>query len=101
MLSDCAEDALMAPYPERTLEESLAGTGLRRFVGHWREQPAQDETAEAYERCEPALAAPRRWGLSAEAVAHLGDHLSQFWLRFRSEERRVGKECRSRWSPYH
>src|ERR1043166_10183607 len=26
-----------------------------------------------------------------------------FWLRrlIRSEERRVGKECRSRWSPYH
>src|SRR5256885_9682554 len=23
------------------------------------------------------------------------------WLRSRSEERRVGKECRSRWSPYH
>ena len=22
-------------------------------------------------------------------------------LFFRSEERRVGKECRSRWSPYH
>src|SRR5690554_5685198 len=22
-------------------------------------------------------------------------------LHFRSEERRVGKECRSRWSPYH
>ena len=21
--------------------------------------------------------------------------------QFRSEERRVGKECRSRWSPYH
>ena len=21
--------------------------------------------------------------------------------RWRSEERRVGKECRSRWSPYH
>ena len=29
---------------------------------------------------------------------------SQFFLLFdrvRSEERRVGKECRSRWSPYH
>src|SRR3712207_8823741 len=25
-----------------------------------------------------------------------GDH-----VRSRSEERRVGKECRSRWSPYH
>src|SRR5258708_40341254 len=23
------------------------------------------------------------------------------WPRERSEERRVGKECRSRWSPYH
>ena len=23
------------------------------------------------------------------------------WTSFRSEERRVGKECRSRWSPYH
>ena len=25
----------------------------------------------------------------------------EFGLRVRSEERRVGKECRSRWSPYH
>ena len=24
-----------------------------------------------------------------------------FDIRVRSEERRVGKECRSRWSPYH
>ena len=23
------------------------------------------------------------------------------WAQGRSEERRVGKECRSRWSPYH
>src|SRR3712207_7218659 len=28
--------------------------------------------------------------------------LLQWWRRLtRSEERRVGKECRSRWSPYH
>ena len=27
--------------------------------------------------------------------------LSQFVIDDRSEERRVGKECRSRWSPYH
>src|SRR2546430_9719612 len=27
--------------------------------------------------------------------------VSDFGLRKRSEERRVGKECRSRWSPYH
>src|SRR5256886_17673501 len=28
-----------------------------------------------------------------------GDRLARQF--FRSEERRVGKECRSRWSPYH
>ena len=26
---------------------------------------------------------------------------AQCWANYRSEERRVGKECRSRWSPYH
>ena len=31
-------------------------------------------------------------------VYHCGDELSAI---NRSEERRVGKECRSRWSPYH
>ena len=33
------------------------------------------------------------WGLSLTATALL--------ISLRSEERRVGKECRSRWSPYH
>src|ERR1035441_5050993 len=32
-----------------------------------------------------------------EAAARHGLHC---WLNLRSEERRVGKECRSRWSPY-
>ena len=73
----------MAPYLEWTLEESRAGTGLRWLVGPGPARPAQDEPAEASERCEPALHAPRRGGLSAEAVAHLGDHLSPFWLRCR------------------
>ena len=34
----------------------------------------------------------------AESVACYIKNLSAF---ARSEERRVGKECRSRWSPYH
>ena len=33
------------------------------------------------------------------AVAMLG--MIPIFLAERSEERRVGKECRSRWSPYH
>jgi len=34
------------------------------------------------ERFEEELYDPRRWGLSPEAIAHLGDRLYQFWLRF-------------------
>ena len=38
-----------------------------------------------------------RLDISREAV------LNELWelKKARSEERRVGKECRSRWSPYH
>src|SRR5260370_13085231 len=36
--------------------------------------------------------------VAGACVAHL---LVDPALRLRSEERRVGKECRSRWSPYH
>ena len=57
----------------------------------------------------------RRFKASPEAVyrAHIEPKIMQKWLLgppgwtmpvciiLRSEERRVGKECRSRWSPYH
>ena len=43
---------------------------------------------------------------SEEAVNSVSDLIveqkpNQIFSRYRSEERRVGKECRSRWSPYH
>ena len=37
-------------------------------------------------------------GLTAYIVAKL---IGAVYQSSRSEERRVGKECRSRWSPYH
>src|SRR5216684_7591925 len=35
-----------------------------------------------------------------DAARHRGHH-GELGVADRSEERRVGKECRSRWSPYH
>ena len=32
---------------------------------------------------------------------HMMQKKSEAQNQIRSEERRVGKECRSRWSPYH
>ena len=34
-------------------------------------------------------------------VGGVGGYVCEALVRSRSEERRVGKECRSRWSPYH
>src|SRR5256885_15970104 len=39
--------------------------------------------------------------LSSLETQLLGAQRSRSQLTRRSEERRVGKECRSRWSPYH
>ena len=35
------------------------------------------------------------------ALAYYWEYLLENEKKARSEERRVGKECRSRWSPYH
>src|ERR1035438_10932297 len=45
---------------------------------------------------EAAIAAIRQFGVGSGAVRTISGTMS-----IRSEERRVGKECRSRWSPYH
>ena len=47
------------------------------------------------------LFGPRYDGRVAECERALGTITNQFQEKERSEERRVGKECRSRWSPYH
>ena len=36
-----------------------------------------------------------------QGAAHAADGYARASGKTRSEERRVGKECRSRWSPYH
>ena len=48
--------------------------------------------------CFEALHAARQGNLD-EAKSLLRE--ADGYARQRSEERRVGKECRSRWSPYH
>ena len=48
--------------------------------------------------CVPCIG---RWILNHCATREVPVHLLFAWHCARSEERRVGKECRSRWSPYH
>ena len=48
---------------------------------------------------------PNKWVKAAEACKLCIDEAEKagykLYVETRSEERRVGKECRSRWSPYH
>ena len=50
------------------------------------------------ERLPQVKAALFRAGVTGITISRVSGHGGE---RERSEERRVGKECRSRWSPYH
>src|SRR3712207_8587642 len=89
----------------------------RRHTRYWRDWSSDvcSSDLRAIERVEQTLFSPfeynsrlvidinaSRNGLEYACQVSCVLHQSQstFWL-LRSEERRVGKECRSRWSPYH
>ena len=59
--------------------------------------PKGDGTFNVYEDIRDKLVAA---GVPREEVAFIHDADTEAKKK-RSEERRVGKECRSRWSPYH
>ena len=60
-------------------------SGFRR---HWRNRFGEDAPIEGKEHL---------FYIRDRLLGHLQAHATAE----RSEERRVGKECRSRWSPYH
>src|SRR5690554_8237527 len=60
------------------------GSPLSQFLSHHTKKPSRSQK--------------HRQSLSVNATAGFA---SSFFVSSRSEERRVGKECRSRWSTYH
>src|SRR3712207_9373652 len=101
-------------FPYTTLFRSGLGV-MRQFIGSVRDDttvqrflvdlapPAVREAWDAVEAAELALMEvddePAQMAY-ANALGHWGD-VGGYDVEVRSEERRVGKECRSRWSPYH
>src|SRR5258708_34019349 len=85
----CAPDDLMAAGRAANPEPRVDDEVLLRERAHAR---AHADQAQA-ERLGELVAGGAWGGISFQFVE---DHAFE-----RSEERRVGKECRSRWSPYH
>src|SRR3712207_8763413 len=84
----------------------------RRHTRYWRDwssdvcssdlplRPPDDLVGQWLDRLQPELAHELQQPPAPDLVArHLRVDVAEHLLR-RSEERRVGKECRSRWSPY-
>src|SRR5437016_13572721 len=75
---------------------------MRLGIQHQRIRPASPQENAAHERMHKTLKAgairPPRGSITAQQRA-----FNSFRREYndRSEERRVGKECRSRWTPYH
>ena len=49
----------------------------------------------------PDFQMPPEYNETITSERKISDKKYEIDVRSRSEERRVGKECRSRWSPYH
>src|SRR5690348_17448336 len=81
-----------------------------RWTGDWSSDVCSSDLAivigdfyfaKAYENAAASGATEVVDVLARAVMAICAGEVRQQSIRYRSEERRVGKECRSRWSPYH
>src|SRR5689334_4771744 len=90
------EGAAMLTLESEPAMSARGGRPLAEIVGFGASSDAHNLTQPAADGQIRAMrAALSDAGLPPDAIGYINAHAT------RSEERRVGKECRSRWSPYH
>src|ERR1035438_1648346 len=97
-LREKLKEDVATPRSQRFLYANLASTLRNRY------EHDVHQTNAANAEPEKAGKAQKTVGPQATGDVHLGRRnccLPGALLFVRSEERRVGKECRSRWAPYH
>src|SRR3989338_10464153 len=96
------ERCILAAYLREGLSLRVIGKKLKRSAGGLSMEITRGSVDGSRERYEPYAAhlgsRMKKW--DANRRNPMKDEELQAHVR-RSEERRVGKECRSRWSPYH
>ena len=90
-----------------TAKIEIKGTGKKWEFDKVAEVEITRDTDTLTDTCVLKLPKKVRWQNEERIPIKRGDEVT-VWLGYddelelaRSEERRVGKECRSRWSPYH
>src|SRR3712207_6601266 len=78
-----------------------AGVSRPTVYSHFPDELSLGKACSALDLSENPLPDPGVWEEIADPERRLREALTELYAYFRSEERRVGKECRSRWSPYH
>ena len=81
---------------DNATQQGLSSGALVKDADHFR-----DISRALPEATEKALAFNRRLEEMKQNFSAASQVLYEALIPYRSEERRVGKECRSRWSPYH
>src|SRR2546427_10580969 len=97
----------MPPAPTASRGAAWMSRGLRKSLAFEPRPPSRRASGKPLPGMRPPLYDPLTEScgmttpvLFVHGITEIGG-AEQELLRVRSEERRVGKECRSRWSPYH
>src|SRR5690554_6425095 len=85
----------------KTIQEELGGVSHEQEFEELRQKAQKKKwDAKTQEHFDKELSKMQRMNPQVAEFSIQRNYL-ELLLELRSEERRVGKECRSRWSPYH
>src|SRR3712207_793821 len=93
-------DDITDPAPHTTFAHLDATTVLSRPISEKGIYPAVDPLDSTSRILDPQYLGQEHYDVARE-VQRILQRYQELQDIIRSEERRVGKECRSRWSPYH
>src|SRR5262252_9906128 len=75
--------------------------GSHLFFFFQAEDGIRDHCVTGVQTCALPILNPSMASVASDGFIYNGGRPAATYCSKRSEERRVGKECRSRWSPYH
>ena len=97
--ADLYEKWLLGKFNKKEGNKMIESINLIDLYANKHKESIEKEAKEKIEKIKNESSIKKQYD---EITQKCKDDLQKLYIsQFRSEERRVGKECRSRWSPYH